>query len=251
MTETPGGAMSDDASTFPGGTAVSWLDVYDSESIDGLRGGSPHLHLVSAECYVVVGGRGRLQTLNRSGVKETQLEPGVVVWFTPGTVHRAINDGDLRVLVLMQNAGLPEAGDAVMTFPAEHLVDAETYRSVAQLPERSTESERQADADRRRDLAVRGFLELRAAAEAGDFAPFEAFTAAAARIVQPRVGEWQRIWDGVVGAQAEETWRSMAGLAEGDWSSLLTAGVFEASANPGDRRFGMCGRLRTYQLGAR
>ncbi|MBT2518122.1 cupin domain-containing protein [Streptomyces sp. ISL-90] len=207
------------------------------------------MHLVSAESYVVVGGRGRLQTLNRSGVQETQLEPGVVVWFTPGTVHRAINDGDLRVLVLMQNAGLPEAGDAVMTFPAEQLVDAATYLSVVQLPERSTESERQADADRRRDLAVQGFLELRAAAAVGDFAPFEAFAAAAARIVQPRVGEWQDIWDGVVGAQADETRRSMAGLAQGDWSSLLAAGVYEASANPGDRRFGMCGRLRTYQLG--
>ena len=58
-------------STFPGGTAVTWLDVYDTESIDGLRGGTPHLHLASAECYVVVAGRGRLQTLSASGFAET------------------------------------------------------------------------------------------------------------------------------------------------------------------------------------
>lgn len=237
------------ASTFPGGTAVTWLDVYDTESVDGLRGGTPHLHLVSAECYVVVAGRGRLQTLSAAGVAETALAPGTVAWFTPGTVHRAVNDGDLRVLVLMANSGLPEAGDAVMTFPPEHLVDAASYRAVAQLPERATEAERQVDADRRRDIAVQGFLDLRAAMERGDSAPLEALYAAAARIVQPLVSSWEPIWHDAIGAQAERTRATLPSLADGDWSSLLASGVFEADANPGERRFGMCGRLSTYRLG--
>lgn len=238
------------ASTFPGGTAVTWLDVYDTESIDGMRGGTPHLHLVSAECYVVVAGRGRLQTVSAAGVGETELAPGTVAWFTPGTVHRAVNDGDLRVLVLMANSGLPEAGDAVMTFPPEHLGDAAGYRAAAQLPERATEAERQSDADRRRDLAVQGFLDLRAAMERGDSGPLEALYAAAARIVQPLVPSWEPIWNEVVGAQAERTRAALPALANGDWSGLLASGVFEADANPGERRFGMCGRLSTYRLGA-
>ena len=32
-------------------------------------------------------------------------------------LHRAVNDGDLQVVVVMRNSGLPEAGDAVLTFP--------------------------------------------------------------------------------------------------------------------------------------
>lgn len=239
-----------DPSTFPGGTAVTWLDVYDSESIDGLRGGTPHLHLASAECYVVISGRGRVQTVSAAGFAETPLVPGTVTWFTPGTVHRAINDGELRMLVIMQNSGLPEAGDAVMTFPPEHLVDIETYRALARLPERASEAERQDDANRRRDLAVEGFLALRVAMERGDAAPLEALYAAAARIVQPLVPGWQPIWEGVVGAQTERTRATLGALANGRWGGLLASGVFEAEPNPGDRRFGMCGRLSTYRLGS-
>ena len=74
------------------------------------------------EAYIVQEGTGRLETLDARGFTSTELAPGVVLWFTPGTVHRAINtSGDLKVLILMQNAGLPEHGDAVMTFPAQHL----------------------------------------------------------------------------------------------------------------------------------
>ena len=36
-------------------------------------------------------------------------------------------DGDPDILLVMQNAGLPEAGDAVLTFPPEVLADPEAY----------------------------------------------------------------------------------------------------------------------------
>lgn len=109
--------MTADRPGFPGGTAVSHLTVYDWPTADGLAGGSPHLHTASGEGYVVVGGKGRLQTLSGAGVGEHPLSPGTVLWFTPGTVHRLVNDGGLEIVVVMQNAGLPEAGDAVFTFP--------------------------------------------------------------------------------------------------------------------------------------
>jgi mannose-6-phosphate isomerase-like protein (cupin superfamily) len=118
---------------FPGGTSVSHLTVYDSTCPDGLIGGTPHLHTASTEAYIVVEGSGDLHTLDPSGLHETPLQPGTVVWFTPGTIHRAVNRGGLRLIVIMANAGLPEAGDAVMTFPPEIVADPDRYRHAATL----------------------------------------------------------------------------------------------------------------------
>ncbi|HEY3482340.1 MAG TPA: cupin domain-containing protein, partial [Streptomyces sp.] len=85
---------------FPGAIGISELNAYPWPTADDEHGGSPHLHLACTEAYIVVGGRGRLQTLNRSGPGTKPLRPGDVVWFTPGTIHRALNDGDLRVIVI-------------------------------------------------------------------------------------------------------------------------------------------------------
>ncbi|NEE21524.1 cupin domain-containing protein, partial [Streptomyces sp. SID7499] len=87
-----------------------------------------------SEGYVVVGGSGSVQTLTASGFQETPLTPGALVWFTPGTVHRLVNEDGLRVIVLMQNSGLPEAGDAVLTLPPRCLADPDVYRAAATLP---------------------------------------------------------------------------------------------------------------------
>ena len=102
------------AAAFPGATAITVLDVYDWVAPDGLPGGSAHVHLASTEGYVVASGAGRLQTLGERGYAETALRPGDCLWFTPGTIHRLVNEGDLRLFVVMQNAGLPEHGDAVL-----------------------------------------------------------------------------------------------------------------------------------------
>jgi len=104
-------------------TAVTMLEVYDWIAPDGLRGGSAHVHLASTEGYVVLAGHGRLQTLGTRGYTESELHPGDCLWFTPGIIHRLVNEGGLRLLVVMSNAGLPEAGDAVLTFPPEILAD--------------------------------------------------------------------------------------------------------------------------------
>ena len=97
---------------LPGSIAVSRLRVYDWPTADGLADGSPHLHTASTEGYVVLAGAGERESLSSRGLETTPLHPGAVVWFTPGTVHRLINtSGDLEILTLMSNAGLPEAGE--------------------------------------------------------------------------------------------------------------------------------------------
>ena len=72
------------APVFPGATSVSELEVYDGVAPDGLAGGTPHLHVASAEAYLVIAGRGRLHTIDGSGFAEHPLEPGSLVWFQPG-----------------------------------------------------------------------------------------------------------------------------------------------------------------------
>jgi mannose-6-phosphate isomerase-like protein (cupin superfamily) len=230
---------------FPGGTAVSWVRVYDWPTVDGLRGGSPHVHLTCTEGYVVVAGRGRLQTLGPDGFVEVPLSVGDVVWFTPGVIHRAVNDGGLEVLVVMQNAGLPEAGDAVLTLPPDYLADPERYAQTVRLscPDRADPRD-EPTARRRRDLAVEGFLVLRDALVAEGPSALDDFYAAATKLVAPRLAAWKRRWQEGPAAVVDETGRQLAALADGDRSHLRHGGVFSFSAPV--ERYGMCGWLTPY-----
>ncbi|MFC9249129.1 cupin [Streptomyces sp. NPDC057136] len=230
---------------LPGAVAVSHLRVYDWPTEDGLRGGTPHLHLTCSEGYVVVGGGGSVQTLTATGFRETPLSPGALVWFTPGTIHRLVNEDGLRILVLMQNSGLPEAGDAVLTLPPRFLAGPALYREATALPADGTEAEQERAARARRDLAIEGFLALRAAAEAGDPEPLGAFHRAAAALVRPRTGDWRERWQRGAAAASEATRTQLDALADADCGYLAEASVHaERPSTLG--RFGMCGRLDVY-----
>jgi mannose-6-phosphate isomerase-like protein (cupin superfamily) len=231
---------------LPGAVGLSALRVYPWEALDGLCGGSPHMHLCCTECYVVVGGRGRLQTLTTGGFTEEPLATGDVIWFTPGTIHRAVNDGDLQALVLMQNSGLPEAGDAVLTLPPEHLVDRATYLRAIDLagPDGAPSPTR---ARERRDLAVEGFLELRKRIESGDPAPLEAFYAAAAGIIAPALDSWRERWKHGAVEAALRTGRQIDALAAGDHTHLRDARLIRIN-RPAQDTLGMCGILGPYPI---
>ncbi|MQY37085.1 hypothetical protein SRB17_50880 [Streptomyces sp. RB17] len=227
---------------LPGGVAVSRLCVYDWPAADGVRSGTPHVHLACSEGYVVTGGRGSVQTLTVSGYEVTPLAAGTVAWFTPGTVHRLVNEDDLRMTVLMQNSGLPEAGDAVLTLPPQYLTDPETYAAATAIPADAPEDERERVARARRDLALEGYRSLR---EASGPEALAAFHRAAAALVRPRVAEWRRRWRSGALAAAEATGRHLDRLAEGDTAHLAEAVV--RAERPVERgRLGMCGRLDVY-----
>ncbi|MFJ8281484.1 cupin domain-containing protein [Streptomyces griseoviridis] len=231
---------------LPGGVAVSRLSVYDWPAADGVSGGTPHMHLTCSEAYVVTGGRGAVQTLTASGYQVTPLEPGTVAWFTPGTIHRLVNEDALRITVLMQNSGLPEAGDAVLTLPPRHLTDPETYAAATVVPADTPEAERERIARARRDLAVEGFLALRAAEGPEALAEFHR---AAAALVGPRLAEWREPWRRGARAAAAATGEQLDRLATGDVGHLATAAVH--AEQPSERgRFGMCGRLDVYPAGS-
>ena len=209
-------------SPLPGNTAVSHLRVYDG-------GGTPHLHTVCAEAYLVLGGRGAVQTLTlQQGFTETPLEAGTVVSFPPGTIHRLVNEADLELFVLMSNAGLPEAGDMVITFEPKVLADPARYAEAATLaaPELSL-------ALRRRDRGLEGFLRLRAGGEDA----LRSFHDTAARIVEPHVAAWR------ARSQPDETAALLDAVEAGDVSHFATAAVHTLDPTP---RFGCCGALGAY-----
>jgi mannose-6-phosphate isomerase-like protein (cupin superfamily) len=229
---------------FPGGVAVTDLAVYDWEAADGRCGGSPHLHTASSEGYVVVAGSGAVHTLSADGVGEHALAPGEIVWFSPGTVHRLVNDGGLRLIVIMQNSGLPEAGDAVLTFPSRVLEDPEAYAAAVALPAGAA---RAAAARARRDLAMEGYVELRNAVSERGPRALEELHARAARLVQPRVERWRATWEATVAAETDRTRYQLDALGQGLPGALGAASVVRATRTPGEAGFGMCGRLTTWE----
>ncbi|MGY1502401.1 cupin domain-containing protein [Streptomyces sp. QTS52] len=228
---------------LPGGVAVSHLSVYDWPAVDGVCGGTPHMHLTCSEAYVVTGGRGAVQTLTASGYEETPLAPGTVAWFTPGTIHRLVNEDELRITVLMQNSGLPEAGDAVLTLPPRYLTDPETYAAATMIPADAPVAERERVARARRDLALEGYRALRDAAGPEALA---AFHKAAAALVRPRIADWRERWRRGARAAAEATGDQLDRLEQGD-ASHLAAAVVRAEQPSAYGKFGMCGRLDVYQ----
>ncbi|GAB3654077.1 cupin domain-containing protein [Glycomyces tarimensis] len=236
-------------SGFPGGTAVSIVTVYDWPTVDDQAGGSPHLHTASTEGYVVTRGTGAVETLSRDGFERRELARGTILWFTPGTVHRLINgSGDLEVTVVMQNAGIPEAGDAVLTVPPDTLGDPEAYAAVTGAPaaEGLTDVEREAAARRRRDLAVEGYLELRERVKSQGASAMEPLWASAAALVSGRVDTWRGLWEAGPKAQADATGAHLTALAAADATHLCDAHVSDAGTPA--RRWGMCGRLEAWDL---
>jgi mannose-6-phosphate isomerase-like protein (cupin superfamily) len=230
---------------LPGAVGVSHLRVYDSVGPDGLAGGTPHLHTACTEAYLVVGGRGRVQTISADGFDETPLERGTVAWFSPGTVHRLVNDGDLELFVVMANAGLPEAGDMVITFAPDTLADHRAYAAAATLPEgERTDEGSGAPARARRDAAVEGFLGWRDQVVA-DRSAITELHRLAARLVRPLAGDWAEVVASGPAASADAAVAAVTDLAAGGTAAMAHAAVTSrVPPAPGrGRRMGCCGTL--------
>ena len=226
---------------FPGAVGFTRLHVYDSVAPDGVRGGSPHVHLASAEAYIVTAGEGAVQTFGPDGERRFDLRPGAVVWFEPGIVHRLINIGELEILCVMQNAGLPEAGDAVLTFPDAVLAEPDAYREASGL----AGEDRLVEAARRRDLAVEGFVAMLAGDDRERWVRYQQFLRRAVALRRDLVPAWRDLWQQRPLAEAQLTGARLDAIAADSIDALLAARV--ASFSPErEQGYGMCGRLDTY-----
>jgi mannose-6-phosphate isomerase-like protein (cupin superfamily) len=234
--------------TLPGATGITHLKVYDTPAPDDLAGGSAHVHFACTEAYMIVAGHGAVQTLSSGGFQEISLEPGKLVWFTPGVIHRLVNlDGQLEILVVMQNAGLPEAGDFVLTFPTEVLADEAAYFEAASLASGTQVYTSTAEAARRRrDLAIEGFTILRSQVEDEGLEALKRFYCQAVKLVQPQLERWREIWTRGPLAAVQLTGSHLEILQRGDVDHLLAAQVYELPEPAGERKLGMCGTLQVY-----
>jgi hypothetical protein len=149
----------------------------------------------------------------------------------------------------MQNAGLPEAGDMVITLAADVVADPDAYAAAATLPaaEQTTTGTGAAARDRR-DRAVATFVELRASVERGRTDELEAFHASAAALVAPQLDRWRAVLAAGPRAEVDRAERSLAALAGGDHTHLASASVHRLDPPPADaaRRMGCCGTLGTF-----
>jgi mannose-6-phosphate isomerase-like protein (cupin superfamily) len=242
-----------DVPPLPGGTGLTRVQVYSSRTPDGQCGGCPHMHLVCTELYYTVRGTGAVEFLSyRDGPQRVTLAAGQVVYFTPGVIHRLVNQSaDLEILVLMENSGLPELGDAVLTFPPRYLRGPDRYALARAVEDRSAYCAQKAapatvaEAGAMRDLAVRGYLDLVAAFAASPEqgrARLREFQDAATALVRPLVDRWSAVVAAGPAAALRRTGLALAEVGAGRTDHLHAGAVVEVPRPDLDRpNLSMCG----------
>ena len=230
---------------LPAGVGLSHLRVYTEPGPDGVCGGSPHFHTVCSEMYYVLSGEGALELLCANGYEHIALAPGRVVFFWPGMIHRLHNPGkNLEILIIMQNGGLAERGDFILTFSEKIMTDDNAYAAAIRVSSH-------ADAIERRNLAVEGFLPLRQAmldAPEQGREMLRRFYRHARRILTPKAAsfEWVlksgALWDLKESQDAVDFIRDgrLEYLEKSRWSQIYP---MNDSPKPG-----LCGDLRPYAV---
>ena len=230
------------APRMPGATLVTRLKVYDTVTPDGQRGGTPHFHFLCTEMYFVLNGTGAVELIDGQGFSRVDLMPYSALVFTPGTIHRLINpNGDLEILVVMQNSGLPERGDNIVCFSDEWLADKDRYAEAMRV----TTVE---DAYVRRDRGVEGFLKLKAAFEVdpekGCVALRQIYQRAS-QLIDSQKDEWGAVIEGGAVTEADASMQKLQLLKENEIDYLFGAQHFLIEAQ-NYSTLGFCGHLNRY-----
>jgi len=141
-----------------GDLGLTRLSVYeDRVGPDGLHGGCAHVHALCEEAYFVAAGSGFVELHDvQSGLRSVPLEAGSYVQFAPGTLHRTVSTGGLRILAMMTGAGLAENGDARIYFGQSVDEDPREFERLVALPRTSGRE----GALSRRDASVAAYSKL-------------------------------------------------------------------------------------------
>ncbi len=232
--------------SLPAGVGLTHMKVYTEPGPDGIPSSSPHTHAVCSEIYFVVAGEGAVELLGAEGYQRIALQPNKVVFFRPGVVHRLENPNkNLEILVIMQNGGLPERGDFILTLPPDVLQDEDAYHRCSRVTDLTT-------ALARRDLAVQGFLPIRDAMRddpARGRELLHQFYRDARNVLTSKVDGFE--WVMKSGAQAElkSNLDAIDFLRLGRTEYLQRGAHWtELDAMQKPERLGMCGHLHPYAL---
>ena len=222
------------------GIGLTHLTVYDqSPAPDGCHSGCAHVHAVTDEAYFVLAGTGAIELHDlEHGFRSVPLAPGSYVQFAPGTLHRAVNNGGLVVLVIMGNAGLAERGDARIWFGADADADPDLYQRLWTLPGRKGLE----GALERRDRSVSAYMQLLRLWES-DRDAYRSSLAAFIDLHARAMAPMRELFQSVV-AQGPAIWLQSA-LARID--GLPSPSETPQAARVGAEeipKFGMCGLLR-------
>jgi len=228
--------------TLPGGILISRVDVYSSMAPDGKRSGTPHIHLACDEMYYGLRGTGFVELISYDGFERRPVTPGDAVCFTPGTIHRAINpNGDLVILVIMQNKGLPERGDVAFCFPHDTLSSEPLYRQTMFVDDEGS-------AQRRRDLGVLGFNRLKQAfdesLETGRHLLDEFYHFAIQR-TRDQYFQWRRVIEQGPHVEVKRSQQILDVLEDDSIESLQLGRAFTANPTP-QTTLGYCGHIHAY-----
>jgi hypothetical protein len=97
---------------------------------------------------------------------------------------------------------------------------------------------------------VSGFHRLVERVEAGDLAALEEFYRQAVALRADRLAAWEALWRGGPALAVRRTGQHLAELRQGGIEHLLRAAArVQHAPPPPERKFGMCGRLDTYEVG--
>ena len=228
--------------TLPGGILISRVNVYSSVAPDGQRSGTPHIHLACDEMYYGLSGTGFVELISYDGFERRPVTPGDAVCFTPGTIHRAINpNGDLVILVIMQNKGLPERGDVAVCFPHDTLSSEALYQQAMSVDDDGS-------AQRRRDLAVLGFNRLKQAfdesLETGRHLLDEFYRFAIQR-TRDQYSQWRQVIEQGPGVEVQRSQQILDVLENESIESLRLGRAFAADTTP-QTTLGYCGHIHGY-----
>jgi mannose-6-phosphate isomerase-like protein (cupin superfamily) len=230
---------------LPGGIGLTHIRVYQETGPDGVPSGGAHVHLACSEIYYVLKGTGTIELLSMEGLETESLEPYKAVFFRPGVFHRVINPNrDLELLAIMQNGGLPERGDFVMSFPPDILANPTAYAQAVRCTNMK-------EAIQRRDLSLKGYLELKAAfgrsKEEGQTA-LRAFYRQARALIAPKVDGFE--WVLKQGAQNEvkDSLDACDFVKAGRTDYLERSRHAALSPLGSPSKPGMCGELHPYAL---
>jgi mannose-6-phosphate isomerase-like protein (cupin superfamily) len=230
---------------LPGGIGLSHIHVYNTAGPDSAIGGGAHIHMVCSEIYYTLEGAGQIELLSANGLETIDLLPNKAVFFRPGIFHRVLNPNkNLKILSIMQNGGLPERGDFVMSFPQKILTSPSAYTKAVRVTN-------MADALKRRDLSIEGYLPIRDAfAKSRDDGQkaLRQFYQAARDLMVPKVDGFE--WVLKVGAQNEvkDSLDACDFIRSGRTGYLETAKSAAIYPLESPSAPGMCGELHPYAL---
>jgi mannose-6-phosphate isomerase-like protein (cupin superfamily) len=231
--------------SLPAGVGLTHIKVYDQPQPDGVIAGTAHIHCVCSEMYYILAGTGQMELLSVEGFQVVDIQPHKLVIFRPGVIHRCLNpQGNLEILAIMQNGGLPERGDFVITLPQDVLTSPAAYAAAIRVAN-------QADAIRRRDLASTGFETLKAAMLRSREEGLEAlrqFYRAACKIISPKVDGFEWVLKSGPQAELKDALDAVDFLRVGrtdHFENARSTAIFPMNDAP---KLGMCGELLPYAL---